>query len=304
MMNVWTPEPHKPVLPPDGRRFVLPGERGYDEAYRLAGRGGGASLPSLGHRRYPTHKFASPVTSPITPTQLWVKADQIPTLADGDPVSTWSDQSGNSRDLTQSGAARPIYKTSIQNGKPVVRFAAASSQHLDVVSYSPVSSMTVFMAVNPDLSAGSRWMMGSGQVRGDIASGGFVWAVTGTPTNSTGVQSGSAGVWPDGPAPTSADNAITTGFQIMTLKFDGGAANNSKIFSNNAEIATVSGATVTVGRPLSLGCFRLTGDADFFGFFTGDIAEVIIYNSALDAAAMRNNWLYFKNKWGMSYSVP
>jgi len=45
-------------------------------------------------------------------------------LADGDPVSTWSDRSGNANDATGVGAARPEYKINIQGGSPVVRFDA------------------------------------------------------------------------------------------------------------------------------------------------------------------------------------
>jgi hypothetical protein len=59
----------------------------------------------------------------IAGCQLWLDADAITGLTDGDPVATWSDQSGNSNDATQStSGARPLYKTSIINGKPVLRF--------------------------------------------------------------------------------------------------------------------------------------------------------------------------------------
>lgn len=52
----------------------------------------------------------------------WLKADAITGLSDGDPVSTWGDSSGNGRDASGSGSARPVYKTNILNGKPTVRF--------------------------------------------------------------------------------------------------------------------------------------------------------------------------------------
>ncbi len=54
---------------------------------------------------------------------LWLAADRITGLNDGDPVGTWSDLSGNSRDATQgTGAAKPLYKVNVISGKPVVRF--------------------------------------------------------------------------------------------------------------------------------------------------------------------------------------
>jgi hypothetical protein len=45
-----------------------------------------------------------------------------PGLHDGDPVSSWPDSSGNGKTATQTGTSRPLFKSNIVNGKPVVRF--------------------------------------------------------------------------------------------------------------------------------------------------------------------------------------
>lgn len=74
----------------------------------------------------------------ITDLKAWYKADEIGGLSDGDPVTTWSDSSGNSVDLSQTGSARPTYKTSIINGLPVVRFDGSD----DLLSSSSFSSGT------------------------------------------------------------------------------------------------------------------------------------------------------------------
>lgn len=58
---------------------------------------------------------------------------RISGLVDGDPVSTWSDASGNSHDGTNTLTARPTYKTAIQGGQPVVRFDG-SNDYLSVAS--------------------------------------------------------------------------------------------------------------------------------------------------------------------------
>ncbi len=53
---------------------------------------------------------------------LWLKADTL-ALNDGDPVTTWADQSGNGLDFSQAtSAAKPTFKVAIQNGLPVVQF--------------------------------------------------------------------------------------------------------------------------------------------------------------------------------------
>lgn len=58
-----------------------------------------------------------------TSNVLWLEADQIGSLSDGDDITTWNDASGNSNDLSQPNASyKPIFKTGILNGYPVVRF--------------------------------------------------------------------------------------------------------------------------------------------------------------------------------------
>lgn len=55
--------------------------------------------------------------------KLWLMADAIGGLADGASIQTWNDGSGQGNDLTQATSGkRPLYKTNIVNGLPVVRF--------------------------------------------------------------------------------------------------------------------------------------------------------------------------------------
>src|SRR5439155_17313853 len=61
--------------------------------------------------------------------KLWLKADAL-ALNNNDPVSTWTDSSGNGNSPTSSGTKRPTYKTNVLNGKPVVRFDGIDD-HLD-----------------------------------------------------------------------------------------------------------------------------------------------------------------------------
>lgn len=61
--------------------------------------------------------------SDIAGLQLWLKADAITGLVNGDPVGQWNDESGAARHLTQATAAqRPTYQTNVVSGKPVVSF--------------------------------------------------------------------------------------------------------------------------------------------------------------------------------------
>src|SRR3990167_1190365 len=53
----------------------------------------------------------------------WFKADSLLNFNDNDVVGTWLDSSGKGNHATQTTAGnKPLYKTNIQNGKPIVRF--------------------------------------------------------------------------------------------------------------------------------------------------------------------------------------
>lgn len=65
------------------------------------------------------------IAAPLAPPAgmfAWWKADSE-SYANNDPVDTFNDRSGNGNHLIGTGAFRPIFKTSILNGLPVVRFS-------------------------------------------------------------------------------------------------------------------------------------------------------------------------------------
>lgn len=77
--------------------------------------------------------------------KLWLKADAITGLNDGDPVGTWNDSSGNGNNAAQSTAAnKPTYKTSIINSQPIVRFDG-SNDRLDISSIAIPNDPIVFV---------------------------------------------------------------------------------------------------------------------------------------------------------------
>lgn len=68
-------------------------------------------------------------TSGFTPADiaglgLWLDAQQITGLADGDPVTAWTDASGNARNATADTASAgiPVYRSAGINGCPAVQF--------------------------------------------------------------------------------------------------------------------------------------------------------------------------------------
>ncbi len=86
--------------------------------------GGGTANPAavVGTATIPagTRPFSP---SDIAGLKIWLKADAGAGAANNDPVATWTDQSGTSHSFAQATSGkRPLYKTNIQNGLPVVRF--------------------------------------------------------------------------------------------------------------------------------------------------------------------------------------
>ena len=78
--------------------------------------------------------FASTFTSEntLSPSAFpnlvaWYDASAITGLADSDPVATWNDSSAGGHNGTSAGTKRPLYKTGILAGHPVVRFDATAS---------------------------------------------------------------------------------------------------------------------------------------------------------------------------------
>jgi len=57
-----------------------------------------------------------------TNLKLWLEADTLAGLNDGDTVASWLDLSGNSNDFTAAGTSKPLFKTNILNGRPAVLF--------------------------------------------------------------------------------------------------------------------------------------------------------------------------------------
>ncbi len=83
------------------------------------------------------------VPTDIAGCQLWLHADSL-SLSDGDPVATWTDSSGQGNNATQgTSGTRPTFKTNILNGLPVVRFDG--SKRLDGSVSISGDTMTAFV---------------------------------------------------------------------------------------------------------------------------------------------------------------
>lgn len=96
--------------------------------YATAGGGGGA-FPSF--------------------TNLWAHydTDQETVVADGTPMSQWTDWSGNGRHMTQSGANRPLYIASKFNSKPAIKCETSVAKWFTVPDMSALTEAHYFVVI-------------------------------------------------------------------------------------------------------------------------------------------------------------
>ena len=235
--------------------------------------------------------------SPLAPA-AWFRADAVTGLANGAPVSAWADASGNGWTAMQNlSANQPTFVTNAMNGLPVVRFNAANSSWLWF--YPPVQNdftiIVVFQSSQTTQGAGTTFAQGAGLVNGDqsgvqndfgmqLNSQGEIVAGTGNP--DTSIYSGAG-----------FNNGRTHVATFRRTQATGALA----VFVDGVQYLPGTGGTAALTAPpaLFLGAVPSGG-----GFFTGDLAEVQIYNAALATSDRLGLESALKCKYGLSAVAP
>lgn len=205
---------------------------------------------------------------------VWLKADEITGLSNGDDVLTWTDASGNSHTFTApSSTFSPVYQTSVINGLPVVRFNKSNSRiRRNTLSAFPTSAVTaIYVNSNTDSGDGVISYASSGSTndfllfrsdnlnlfRGtNIASGVSFNDGAFHITNAQWQSSdGGVSVWKDG-----SRDFNTTGFRTGTF--------------------FTSGGTLAIAGEQD----AIDGSYDAGQAHAGDFSEVIIFDTFLNTA--------------------
>lgn len=177
---------------------------------------------------------------------------------DGATVGCWGDSSGNGRDLSMATAAnRPILKTNIINGKPVLRFDG-NDDRLGPTAFALTASTTVFFVHRVNLF---------------VANSTFF---DGTAENSLRLYSA---------ADASRRRMYAGAFGPLASVTDGQFALVECLYSGAGSRIAVNGGADTTGNP---------GAAAGGGFSLGktgsdlsanmDVARILVYSGALDTA--------------------
>ncbi|MDD4082175.1 MAG: LamG domain-containing protein [Sphaerochaetaceae bacterium] len=228
------------------------------------------------------YKFNSkrtlPVNNPasISNLALWISADSITGLTNGQSVSTWNDLSGNGRNFTQAtGSKQPIYTTNIVNGLPVVRFTAANAMTMtNSTNFTAPVSVIYVSKLNGGANArmlsglANNWLLG---FWGGLKSQGFF---NGWVTNSK-------------------SPAADTSWHIFSGIIPG-SGSNSYVFADGLLVAT-NQSGIAGPNGLSLCGYYSTSE-----FSNGDIAEVIVYNKVLSSIERTAIESYLAQKYNLT----
>lgn len=213
------------------------------------------------------------VPSSVAGLIAWFRADLLTGLANADPISTWTDLSGNGNNLTASSTARPTYRTAVINGKAVARFDGVNDYMTRTYGAALTQPTTIFIVYKAATLEQTVIIDGLGSSRHSI--------LTESGTNYLRMYAGTTIV---------GTTAFTTAAAVVSATFSGAASD-----------MRLNGTTIITGNPGSqtMSGINLGADPGFSYFFDGDIAEVLIYNSALSLADRQ----YVERALGTFYGV-
>ncbi len=224
------------------------------------------------------------VPTDIAGLQLWLKADAglyqdaaMTTLAvlDADPVGGWADQSGNANHATQATVDnRPLLKLAIQNSKAVVRFRESYSSLRTAAFSSALHPKTIILVYSQPSTSAQTYVfdgLASNQTQLD--------------SQAPNVNAAYAGAY------IFYTESYPLAMCVMSIIFNG--ANSFMIKNGIQQAVGDTGTTAMTG--LTLGA---SGGATGSGL-VGDIAEFLIYNSALSTANRQAVESYLNSRWAV-----
>lgn len=230
-----------------------------------------------------------PCPSLLSVMKLWLKADgslyqdsarTTPVTANDDPVGSWTDESGNGNHVSQATAAnKPLFKTGIVNGKPTVRFDGTNDFMTRTFGAALTQPNTIFVVhsysgnannyVYDGVDGSNRHAMGQGVI---------------TPLNPQIYAGNGIGQIQSPPSPV----------QIWSCVYNAASGNFYKPSTGSNAVGDTG--TQAMGG-ITLGA-RFTTISDFL---TGDITELLVFNSSLSLSDQNCVGNYLEAKYALTY---
>lgn len=244
----------------------------------------------------------------VTGLKLWLAAD-LSFKGGTNLVSGWADQSGNTNDAVQAGvSARPLYVTNAINGLPVIRFDGVNDQ-LVVPYLAGTNNFTAFIVAR----TASGIQIDAESNTGVDGGGGQKYLLFDnksldgqTNFSGAGLSMGTNGLiafeyqWvlgsPDQVPPMAVfPSQVGTNVTVTTLAY---AGRQPKIYMNGVLVRTgLTSTRANVYAPREIG-------GDGYGYFQGDIAEVLMFDHTLSDVERGSVETYLDTKYGVPASLP
>lgn len=218
---------------------------------------------------------------------LWLKADAITGLNDGDAIDTWTDSSANGNNATGTTTTRPIYKTNIVNSKPVVRFDGTDDklQITDNNTLDLTGDQSIFVVVDYNGTKGA--LIAHYNNSAGFAGWGFDIGVAvnnGKPCYYSNTK---------GSRQENATALSTTGFHLVAITRASGTV---QFYIDGTAGTTLTGhGNTAASDPVWIGILP-----DGVSPLNGDIAEIVVSSTALSGANLTNFKTYIATKYGLT----
>ncbi len=223
----------------------------------------------------------------------WYRSDVGITQSSG-AISSWSDQSGNSNDATQStGSQKPTLVSGAINNSilPSVSFDGTDDRFSLPTDFSDLTAGgSLFIVLKPTSSSGTRTPITVGN-----ASNADSLTVQTNNTNSTLVAYNNT----TSSSVSTSNNPITVNsYQVLEQTFEAGSNGTGTIFVNGVQKAQATNLVSTlrnVSRSSNfIGMSSATAD-----FFQGEIAEILFFKTTVSASSRASIESYFVSKFGV-----
>jgi hypothetical protein len=255
--------------------------------------------------------FVNPTS--ITGLQLWLDASDPSVLfdatsggslvaADGG-VARWEDKSGNARHATQvTAGSRPARKTAIQGGRDVLRFDGSDDwlTSADFADLSSGTAMTCFCVVKRAATGSGHTIIAKYERTPNQTSAEDGWLFRLISSNALNAAFGQDGSYSQ---QTTTSAVTASSFSSLSFKATAGSLTTlTAIYQNGVALeSTSSGGVQTLDNttyPITIGVQRYNGVS--YDLFNGDIAEIIIYDSALSDTNRGLLESYLISKWAIT----
>lgn len=221
--------------------------------------------------------MASPTD--VSGLKVWLDANALTGLSDGDPVGSFTDQSGAGIHSEQATAGKkPLYKTNIIGGKPALLYDGTDDFTKQASAYTDLPSTTIFVVLQPVTTTGLP---------------DFVDGFASGKRHQIGIRSAKLQIF-QGSTVTGTSNAAAATNYVLTGAFTSGA---SAMYVNGTSAGT-SATAANVQNGLVIGA-NSGATAEFANAY---IAEVICYSRVLTAGERATVHTYVQDKYGITVS--